>query len=106
MLSSYEKKRPLFDDDEVIVQEMVTNTSMSGVLFTYDLNTGAPYYVINYDDRSGITDTVTSGSGEFANRTLYVHRNSIDKLHSARFRKLLEAVQELEEVLDNKFLDI
>ena len=106
VLSSYEKKRPLFDDDEVIVQEMVTNTSMSGVLFTYDLNTGAPYYVINYDDRSGITDTVTSGSGEFANRTLYVHRNSIDKLHSERFRKLLEAVQELEEVLDNKFLDI
>jgi phosphoenolpyruvate synthase/pyruvate phosphate dikinase len=32
-------------DDEVIIQEMVTNTSMSGVIFTHDLNTGAPYYV-------------------------------------------------------------
>ena len=106
VISSYKKKRPLFSNDEVIIQEMVQDTTMSGVLFTYDLNTGAPYYVINYDDRSGITDTVTSGSGEYANRTLYVHRNSIDKLHSDRFRKLLEAVQELEKVLGNKFLDI
>ena len=50
VITSYEKKRPLLSDDEVIVQEMVQNTSMSGVIFTHDLNTGAPYYVINYDD--------------------------------------------------------
>lgn len=106
VISSYEKKRSLLLNDEVIVQEMVQNTNMSGVVFTHDLNTGAPYYVINYDDKSGITDTVTSGSGEHANRTLYVHRGSIDKLHSDRFRKLLQAVQELETVLDNEFLDI
>ena len=106
VITSYEKKRPLLSDDEVIVQEMVQNTSMSGVIFTHDLNTGAPYYVINYDDQSGLTDTVTSGLGEYANRTLYIHRNSIDKVRSERFIKLLQAVQELEKVAESEFLDI
>jgi glutamine kinase len=106
VIASYKKKRTLLPEDEVIIQEMVQNTTMSGVIFTHDLNTGAPYYVINYDDQSGLTDTVTSGGGEYANRTLYVHRNSIEKLNSERFTKLLQAVQELEQVMDSQFLDI
>jgi phosphohistidine swiveling domain-containing protein len=106
VITSYEKKRAPLPNDEVMIQEMVQNTTMSGVIFTHDLNTGAPYYVINYDDQSGHTDTVTSGDGEYANRTLYVHRTSIDKLRSERFIKLLHAVQELERVLESQFLDI
>jgi glutamine kinase len=106
VIESYKKKRPLMLDDEVIIQEMVKNTTMSGVIFTHDLNTGAPYYVINYDDQSGLTDTVTSGGGEYANRTLYIHRNSISKIRSERFSKLLQAVQELERVMESQFLDI
>jgi len=106
VINSYEKKRPLLPDDDVIIQEMVPNSTMSGVIFTHDLNTGAPYYVINYDDQSGLTDTVTSGCGEYANRTLYIHRNAINKLRSYRFTKLLQAVQELEQVMESQFLDI
>ena len=106
VMASYERKRPLVSSDEVIVQEMVQSITMSGVIFTYDLNTGAPYYVINYDDQSGLTNTVTSGEGEHANRTLCIHRNSINELRSERFVKLLKAVQELEEVMESQFLDI
>jgi glutamine kinase len=106
VIASYEKKHPLLPDDEVIIQEMVQDSTMSGVIFTHDLNTGAPYYVINYDDKSGLTDTVTSGGGEYSNRTLYIHRNSINKLRSDRFTKLLQAVQELEQVMESQFLDI
>jgi len=106
VINSYSKKRAIVPQDEIIIQEMVQNTSMSGVIFTHDLNTGAPYYVINYDDQSGSTDTVTSGNGEYANRTLYIHRNSSKQLKSKRFIKLIEAVKELEVHLNSQFLDI
>jgi glutamine kinase len=106
VVSSYKSKRPLLEGDEIIFQEMIENSLMSGVIFTHELNTGAPYYVINYDDQSRLTDTVTSGTAEYANRTMYVHRNSIDMLNSERFKKLLQAVQELEDALKNQFLDI
>lgn len=92
--------------DQVFIQEMVLNTSMSGVVFTHDLNTGAPYYVINYDDVSGLTDTVTSGGGEYSNRTLYIHRSALGALRSDRFQRLMEAIKELELVMNNQFLDI
>lgn len=106
VISSYSRKGPRTGGDEVIVQEMVLNTSMSGVVFTHDLNTGAPYYVINYDDVSGLTNTVTSGDGEYANRTLYIHRGASQSLRSERFQRLMQAVQELEEVMGSQFLDI
>lgn len=106
VISSFESKRPCHENDEFIVQEMVNNTSMSGVVFTHDLNTGAPYYVINYDDVSGLTDTVTSGGGEYSNRTLYIHRGASDLVRSDRFLNLLRAIQELEQILESQFLDI
>ena len=107
VIASYERKRPRQGGDEVIVQEMVLDTSMSGVVFTHDLNTGAPYYVINYDDVSGLTDTVTSGEGEYANRTIYIHRGvTTQSLRSERFQRLTLAIQELEQIMGSQFLDV
>ena len=51
---------------------MISNILLSGVVFTKDINTGA-YYVINYDDISGLTDTVL-GSGKFSNKLLYIYK--------------------------------
>lgn len=106
VIHSYEKVRPCKPEDRVIVQQMISNPSCSGVVFTHELNTGAPYYVINYDDVSGLTNTVTSGDGEYANRTLYVHRGALNSIRSERFKILLNAVAELETIMNNKFLDI
>lgn len=106
VFTSYQKNGERSNADEVIVQKMVNDISMSGVIFTHDLNTGAPYYVINYDDVSGKTDTVTSGDGQHANRTLYIHRGAAHALRSERFQQLIDAVQELEQIMDSQFLDI
>ena len=106
VLFSYRKNGDNVEKDEVIVQKMLQNTIMSGVIFTHDLNTGAPYYVINYDDVSGKTDTVTSGDGKYANRTLYIHRGAADMIRSDRFKNLIDAIQELEKIMDSQFLDV
>ena len=55
VLASYDKKGLNKLEEEVFVQAMVQDLCMSGVAFTHDLNTGAPYYVINCDDISGTT---------------------------------------------------
>jgi phosphohistidine swiveling domain-containing protein len=106
VIASYSREGKNSIRDEVLVQEMISNVTMSGVVFTHDLNTGAPYYVINYDDVSGLTNTVTSGDGQYANRTLYVHRGAAIALRSGRFQNLLRAVQELEVAMGSQFLDV
>ena len=88
-----------------MVQTMIKDISMSGVIFTHAMNTGAPYYVINYDDETGKTDTITQGIGD-SNRTLYVSRNSWEELESERFLKLIKAVREIENITNSQFLDI
>lgn len=93
-------------NNEILVQAMLNDVSVSGVIFTHELNFGSPYYVINYDDISGATDTVTAGEGLYSNRTLYVHRNALNKIRSKRFIMLISAVKEVEKVMRSEFLDI
>jgi glutamine kinase len=50
-------------DDQIFVQPMLDHVAMAGVAFSRS-QTGGPYFVINYDDRSGRTDRVTAGVGE------------------------------------------
>ena len=105
VFSSYESSSPESGGNEqVLVQSMVSNVSMSGVIFTQDMNTGAPYYIINYDDQSGRTDTITSGIGD--NKTLIVLREHSEDLKSERFQALLNAVTEIELITGQSALDI
>ena len=104
VIKSYKNKKKL--NDQVFVQEMISNTSVSGVIFTKDLDTGLNYYVINYDDISGKTDTVTSGKGIYSNRTLFIFKGYKKKIKSPRFKKLIECVVDLEKKIKNNEIDI
>ena len=106
VILSYDAKSLCSAGQEILIQQMVTDVDCSGVIFTHELNTGAPYFVINYDDLSGSTESVTSGSNEYSNRTLYIHRTSLDKIKSERFQTLISAVSEVEEILSCNFLDV
>lgn len=55
--------RDAVDDDQIFVQPMLEQVAMAGVAFTRNTS-GGPYFVVNYDDRSGLTDQVTAGVGE------------------------------------------
>jgi len=106
VIASYERDGLSADDtDQVLVQTMLADVAMSGVVFTQEINSGAPYYIINYDDESGRTDTVTSGT-DYINRTLQMHRDEWHRLESSRFKKLIAAIKEIEQVVSNDRLDV
>ena len=70
VINSYKKRNK---NNKVIIQKQITKVSMSGVIFTHDLTNGSPYYIINYDDNSKKTDTVTSGYGKrFKQKVNYI----------------------------------
>ncbi len=104
VISSYKDSNLV---NQVLVQPMVDHVLVSGVIFTRTLVRGAPYYVINYDDVTKSTESITSGSGE-CHKTLLVHRslkldlNQIPEL----LRGLFESIQEIENLLNYESLDI
>ncbi|WP_243544282.1 PEP-utilizing enzyme [Pseudodesulfovibrio tunisiensis] len=105
VIASYAKVRGENPEDQILIQPMLQDIDMAGVVFTQDLNSGAPYYIINYDDSSGRFDSVTAGNGDI-NRTLAVRRDFVSSVTSSRFRKLLAAVDEIESLTGCDCLDI
>ncbi|MDA9996089.1 PEP-utilizing enzyme [Candidatus Pelagibacter sp.] len=104
VIKSYKKEKK--NEDQVFIQEMISNVSVSGVLFTKDVDTGLNYYVINYDDITGKTDTVTSGYGAHSNRTLFIFKKFGENIKSPRFKKLINCVIDLEKTIGNNDIDI
>ena len=97
-----------FDDDisnQVLIQPMVTNVAMSGVVMSHVLDDGSPYHVINYDDKTGLTDTVTSGTN--INKTVYIY-NGVDKedFDSKYLKIVLDLVRSLQKTFLNIPIDI
>lgn len=88
--------------DQVLIQRQTTDIHMSGVVFTHDLETSSPYYVINYDI-SGKTDIVTAGGGGSLAK---VFRNTETFKLVQPWRDIIEAVKEIEEIIPEFDLDI
>ncbi|MCL2283811.1 MAG: PEP-utilizing enzyme [Fibromonadales bacterium] len=93
------------EDDQIIIQEMVENVSMSGVLMTRTLDDGSPYYCVNYDDFSGQTNSITNGKG--IGKTVYIYRKATpEDFVSNRILSVIELAKLLEKTFDGLPLDI
>ena len=89
--------------DEILIQSMLSNVSMSGVIFTADIDTLSQYYIVNYDE-SGSTTNVTSGKGK--NLKTFVTAKDNPIINDKKLREIIKASKECENIFENKFLDI
>ena len=89
--------------DQIIVQDLIENMDLSGVIFTKDPKTNSNYYIINYDT-SGKTDLVTSGSKNLSMKTNFTFKNKVN--YSKNFQTILNKVKLLEKIFKNDSLDI
>jgi choline kinase len=92
-------------DNQILVQEQIENVASSGVVFTRDIESGAPYYVINYDDETKKTDSITSGSGKIS-KTCILYKNAKQFNATHPFYSLIEAIREIETATGCYALDI
>jgi len=89
--------------DEFLIQPMLSDVLMSGVLFTKDPKNGAPYYIANYDT-NGNTTSVTGGADNLS-QVLFVARCA-SHIPDAKIKQLKQLAEELEKKLGIPSLDI
>jgi len=90
-------------DDRVVVQEMFA-AHASGVMLSHDPDTGAPYYVIEYDEASSRPDRVTAG--RVVPRVAVIHRGVRAERAPDRIARLLRVGQEVERLWPGVPLEI
>ncbi|MBI3985449.1 MAG: adenylyl-sulfate kinase, partial [Lentisphaerae bacterium] len=82
------------DAEQILVQPMLARVRMAGVVCTRYKAADSPYYVVNYDDRTGRTETVTSGCG---GDMIFISR-FLRHEELGAWQALIDAVRELEEL--------
>jgi phosphohistidine swiveling domain-containing protein len=87
---------------EVLVQPQVDKVAVSGVLFTRNIGNNSPYYVINYDDVTGRTDTITKG---MQGSTIFMFRHAPVSKES-RWYRMIQCVKNIEKHFGDMPLDI
>lgn len=94
-------------DNQILVQAFLSDVKCSGVIFTRGLETGSPYYRINFDDHSCSTESVTSGHGTHL-RTVLLSRDAINSVQNVvpALTTVMEAICELEMLLDYDRFDV
>lgn len=103
VVNAYKEKSANSSFNQILVQTQTMDVSMSGVLFTRTLEKNSPYYVINYDDSTGTTDSVTKG---IENKTIKISKFVDLSLLPKKFRRLLTSVIEIENLVPSLGLDI
>ena len=106
VIESYLKGGQLKElNNQILVQPQLEGVQMSGVAFTKDLETSAPYYTINYDV-SEKTDSITSGIGGGDHYT-FIHSKSSSCLPKNKLLALLiTSIQEVENYTKHSSVDV
>tara|TARA_B100000029_G_scaffold514523_1_gene617706 strand:+ start:4899 stop:7319 length:2421 start_codon:yes stop_codon:yes gene_type:complete len=102
VIGSYNTKQNNDSFNQVLIQRQTLNSLTSGVIFTKTLRSGAPYYVINYED-GDTTDSVTKG---MISNVIEIHNDTENKNIPKKWKKLISAIKEIESISKNQQLDI
>ena len=103
VVASFSNGRTPSPLDRVMIQRFLSDAKLSGVLLTWDVWHNRSYYVINFDNHSGRTDSVTSGhTGE----TVRIVRTLPITKVPTPWRKILMLVRKVEKLFPEEALDI
>ena len=108
LFNQYKKKsknKKIFLKSEIIFQNHLIESTLSGVLTNKCIKDGTDYYVINYDDISGSTNTVTSGS-KTGGRVINIFRDETNFIRSKKLKKVVESTKEIELKIGEKYIDL
>ena len=94
VIKSYKSKISNIRNEQILVQEMIQNIKMSGVIFAGDNLVDIKNSLI-MDDITGRTDTLHLVILEYSNKTLFIFKKK-NLVRSSRFKKLIKATQEIE----------
>ncbi|MFN8391613.1 MAG: PEP-utilizing enzyme [Bdellovibrionota bacterium] len=90
--------------DEFFVQPHLSDAVLSGVAFSRDGDSLAPYYVINYDDTTTSTSSVTAGTHQ--TKTYIRFRGTKEPAPQKRLDRIVGCLEELEALFECDRLDI
>ena len=92
------------EDEEILIQPMMQDIKMAGVVFTADIDTFADYYTVNYYEGND-SSAVTSGNTNLV-RTFIKYKYSEFKVENGNLKNLIAVCQEIENHLKKSALDI
>lgn len=91
-------------DNQIFIQPYLERVELCGVAFTVDPSTGGNYYILNYDDKTGSTSSVTDGSG--TDLKMYCHFKGTDIPAPAPLDRVIVLCRELEALMGCPSLDL
>ena len=95
-------------NNQVLIQPMLEDVSISGVIFTRSIDFSSPYYIINFDQTSGLTDTVTAGE-KATLETLKIakYKEDLNPEPSSKWQaELIQSIREIENLIKLDELDV
>lgn len=94
------------DYNQVLVQPYLNSVCLSGVAFSRDPESGAPYYLIDYSEDNKRTDIVTSGHSNDFRKFVISHHADVSNYPNQYVRAVVPLLKEVGDKLDLSGIDI